>query len=165
LSATDFPIVVGLIAVALDSISSMDCTTPRTRSQPSSRRGSCAQLCRHLGGGLQFRRLSVLWPARRQDHRHRDRRSRCRRCASDLRCTDGRHYLEHRDLVAGHSVEQLGGLVGSGIAKVGLSAIVWAGLGKTAAAIVLSPLIGFSLVKSGKCWKFWFGSPRSRALP
>ena len=39
----------------------------------------------------------------------------------------------------------IGGLVGSGIAKVGLSAIVWAGLGKTAAAIVLSPLIGFSL--------------------
>jgi inorganic phosphate transporter, PiT family len=39
----------------------------------------------------------------------------------------------------------IGGLVGAGIAKVGLSAIVWAGLGKTAAAIVLSPLLGFFL--------------------
>ena len=39
----------------------------------------------------------------------------------------------------------IGGLVGAGIAKVGLSAIVWAGLGKTTAAIVLSPLIGFFL--------------------
>src|SRR5512147_2086190 len=39
----------------------------------------------------------------------------------------------------------IGGLVGAGIAKVGLSAVVWAGLGKTAAAIVLSPLIGFFL--------------------
>ena len=39
----------------------------------------------------------------------------------------------------------IGGLVGAGIAKVGLSAIVWVGLGKTAAAIVLSPLLGFFL--------------------
>jgi inorganic phosphate transporter, PiT family len=39
----------------------------------------------------------------------------------------------------------IGGLVGAGIAKVGLSAIVWTGLSKTAAAIVLSPLIGFAL--------------------
>ena len=39
----------------------------------------------------------------------------------------------------------IGGLVGAGIAKVGLSAIVWAGLGKTAAAIVVSPLLGFFL--------------------
>jgi PiT family inorganic phosphate transporter len=39
----------------------------------------------------------------------------------------------------------IGGLVGAGIAKVGLSAIVWVGLGKTAAAIVVSPLLGFFL--------------------
>jgi PiT family inorganic phosphate transporter len=39
----------------------------------------------------------------------------------------------------------IGGLVGSGTAKVGLSAIVWGGLAKTAAAIVLSPLSGFIL--------------------
>ena len=39
----------------------------------------------------------------------------------------------------------IGGLVGAGTAKVGLSAIVWGGLAKTAAAIVLSPLSGFIL--------------------
>jgi len=37
----------------------------------------------------------------------------------------------------------VGGLVGAGTAKAGLGAIVWGGLTKTAAAIVLSPLIGF----------------------
>jgi PiT family inorganic phosphate transporter len=39
----------------------------------------------------------------------------------------------------------IGGLAGAGIAKAGLSAIVWNGLGITAAAIVLSPLLGFFL--------------------
>ncbi|WP_020180346.1 inorganic phosphate transporter [Methylopila sp. M107] len=39
----------------------------------------------------------------------------------------------------------IGGLVGAGLAKVGLSSIVWAGLLKTAAAIVLSPAVGFFL--------------------
>ncbi|MEN3375080.1 MAG: inorganic phosphate transporter, PiT family [Hyphomicrobiales bacterium] len=39
----------------------------------------------------------------------------------------------------------IGGLVGAGAAKAGLGAIVWSGLGKTAAAIVLSPLLGFAL--------------------
>jgi PiT family inorganic phosphate transporter len=39
----------------------------------------------------------------------------------------------------------IGGLVGAGTAKVGFSAIVWSGLAKTAAAIVLSPLSGFIL--------------------
>jgi inorganic phosphate transporter, PiT family len=39
----------------------------------------------------------------------------------------------------------IGGLVGSGIAKAGLSAVVWSGFLKTAAAIILSPLIGFVL--------------------
>jgi PiT family inorganic phosphate transporter len=37
----------------------------------------------------------------------------------------------------------VGGLVGAGTAKAGLGAVVWSGLTKTAAAIVLSPLIGF----------------------
>src|SRR5215831_5287988 len=37
----------------------------------------------------------------------------------------------------------VGGLVGAGTAKAGLGAIVWPGLGKTSAAIVLSPLLGF----------------------
>jgi inorganic phosphate transporter, PiT family len=39
----------------------------------------------------------------------------------------------------------VGGLVGAGTAKAGWSAIVWSGLGKTSAAIVLSPLTGFLL--------------------
>ena len=39
----------------------------------------------------------------------------------------------------------IGGLVGAGLANVGLSSIVWAGLLKTAAAIVLSPAVGFFL--------------------
>jgi PiT family inorganic phosphate transporter len=38
----------------------------------------------------------------------------------------------------------VGGLVGAGTAKAGLVAVVWGGLSKTAAAIVLSPLIGFT---------------------
>ncbi len=36
----------------------------------------------------------------------------------------------------------IGGLVGAGIAKAGFSAVVWGGVGKTAAAIVLSPGVG-----------------------
>src|SRR4051812_17132833 len=39
----------------------------------------------------------------------------------------------------------IGGLVGAGAARAGLSAIVWSGFLKTAAAIVLSPLLGFAL--------------------
>jgi PiT family inorganic phosphate transporter len=39
----------------------------------------------------------------------------------------------------------VGGLVGAGAAKAGLAAVVWGGLGKTAAAIFLSPLLGFFL--------------------
>src|SRR5437899_7491552 len=39
----------------------------------------------------------------------------------------------------------IGGLVGAGVAKVGVKAIVWEGLAKTTAAIVLSPVSGFFL--------------------
>jgi PiT family inorganic phosphate transporter len=39
----------------------------------------------------------------------------------------------------------VGGLVGAGLAKAGLKAIVWGGVGKTAAGIVVSPLFGFVL--------------------
>jgi len=39
----------------------------------------------------------------------------------------------------------IGGLVGAGTAKVGIKAIVWDGLAKTSAAIVLSPVSGFVL--------------------
>jgi PiT family inorganic phosphate transporter len=39
----------------------------------------------------------------------------------------------------------IGGLVGAGVARAGLDAVVWTGFLKTAAAIVLSPLLGFVL--------------------
>jgi inorganic phosphate transporter, PiT family len=39
----------------------------------------------------------------------------------------------------------VGGLLGGGCAKAGISAIVWPGVIKTGAAIVLSPLVGFVL--------------------
>src|SRR6186713_1227895 len=39
----------------------------------------------------------------------------------------------------------IGGLVGAGIAKAGFGAVVWTGLGKTVAAIVVSPATGFIL--------------------
>src|SRR2546430_51126 len=39
----------------------------------------------------------------------------------------------------------IGGLVGAGMTKAGSAAVVWAGLTKTAAAIVLSPFTGFFL--------------------
>src|SRR3954467_6107318 len=39
----------------------------------------------------------------------------------------------------------IGGLVGAGMAKAGSAAVVWSGVSKTAAAIVLSPLAGFFL--------------------
>src|SRR3954466_7983120 len=39
----------------------------------------------------------------------------------------------------------IGGLLGGGLAKAGLSAVVWSGLTKTLLAIVLSPLVGFLL--------------------
>src|SRR3981081_4602263 len=39
----------------------------------------------------------------------------------------------------------IGGLVGAGVAKAGFSAVVWGGVGKTSAAIVVSPLVGFVL--------------------
>jgi PiT family inorganic phosphate transporter len=39
----------------------------------------------------------------------------------------------------------VGGLIGAGLAKAGFKAIVWAGVGKTAGAIVMSPALGFAL--------------------
>ena len=39
----------------------------------------------------------------------------------------------------------IGGLVGAALAKVGFSGIVWSGLGKALAGIVLSPTVGFLL--------------------
>jgi PiT family inorganic phosphate transporter len=39
----------------------------------------------------------------------------------------------------------IGGLIGGGMAKAGFGVLVWSGLSKTLAAIVLSPLVGFLL--------------------
>jgi inorganic phosphate transporter, PiT family len=39
----------------------------------------------------------------------------------------------------------VGGLIGAGTAKAGLSSIVWSGVGKTALAIILSPALGLVL--------------------
>lgn len=39
----------------------------------------------------------------------------------------------------------IGGLVGAGFSRAGSAAVVWSGVGKTTAAIVLSPLLGFYL--------------------
>jgi PiT family inorganic phosphate transporter len=39
----------------------------------------------------------------------------------------------------------IGGLLGAGVAKAGTSVIVWAGVSKSLAAIVLSPAVGFTL--------------------
>src|SRR5437868_8727948 len=39
----------------------------------------------------------------------------------------------------------IGGLLGAGLAKAGPAVVVWSGLSKTLAAIVLSPLLGFVL--------------------
>jgi inorganic phosphate transporter, PiT family len=51
----------------------------------------------------------------------------------------------------------IGGLVGAGAAKAGLNAVVWDGLFKTGAAIVLSPALGFVLalfLVLGVSWLF-----------
>jgi len=56
----------------------------------------------------------------------------------------------------------IGGLAGAGITKAGLGAIVWKGLGITAAAIVLSPLLGFFLallLVLGVSWAFVHSTP------
>ncbi len=62
---------------------------------------------------------------------------------------DGRDHLEHRHLAGRHSSSSshalIGGLVGAGVCKAGWNAVVWSGVGKTVAAIVLSPATGFFL--------------------
>lgn len=51
----------------------------------------------------------------------------------------------HFGIPSSSSHALVGGLVGAGTCKAGLGAVVWSGLGKTIAAIVLSPLLGFVL--------------------
>src|SRR5436190_2659598 len=58
----------------------------------------------------------------------------------------------------------IGGLVGAGVAKAGGGAIVWAGLIKTASAIVLSPMTGFFLALMlvlAVSWLFVRATPRA----
>src|SRR5688572_14111842 len=58
----------------------------------------------------------------------------------------------------------IGGLVGAGVAKAGSAAVVWAGLIKTASAIVLSPLTGFFLALMlvlTVSWLFVRATPRA----
>lgn len=51
----------------------------------------------------------------------------------------------HYGIPSSSSHALIGGLVGAGLAKAGFSAIVWSGIAKTTAAIVLSPAAGFLL--------------------
>ncbi len=58
----------------------------------------------------------------------------------------------------------IGGLVGAGVIKAGIGAIVWWGLGLTAAFIVLSPLLGFFLallLALAVSWTFARSNPRT----
>ncbi len=56
----------------------------------------------------------------------------------------------------------IGGLIGAGVTHVGFGAIVWAGVGKTAGAIVLSPVTGLFialLLVLGVSWAFKRAAP------
>ncbi|MGB6537479.1 MAG: inorganic phosphate transporter [Xanthobacteraceae bacterium] len=58
----------------------------------------------------------------------------------------------------------IGGLVGAGVVKAGIGAIVWQGLALTAAFIVLSPLLGFFLALLfvlAVSWGFAASNPRT----
>jgi PiT family inorganic phosphate transporter len=51
----------------------------------------------------------------------------------------------------------IGGLIGAGVARVGIGAIVWSGVSKTVVAIALSPLTGLAialLLMLGVSWAF-----------
>jgi PiT family inorganic phosphate transporter len=56
----------------------------------------------------------------------------------------------------------IGGLLGAGIAKAGIGAVVWPGVVKTVGAIVWSPLLGFTLailLWLGVAWMFLRSTP------
>jgi inorganic phosphate transporter, PiT family len=58
----------------------------------------------------------------------------------------------------------IGGIVGAGVTKAGIAAIVWPGLLTTAAAIVLSPTLGFVLalvLVLATSWAFVHANPRN----
>lgn len=57
----------------------------------------------------------------------------------------------------------IGGLVGAGAAKGGTGALIWSGVGKTVAFILISPLLGFllgSLLMLAVSWIFFHTTPR-----
>ncbi len=57
----------------------------------------------------------------------------------------------------------IGGLVGAGAAKAGGGALVWSGVGKTVAFILISPLLGFvlgSILMVSVSWLFFHSTPR-----
>ena len=56
----------------------------------------------------------------------------------------------------------IGGLVGAALAKSGSDSLVWSGIGKTVAFILISPLLGFllgSLLMLGVSWLFFRSTP------
>ena len=59
----------------------------------------------------------------------------------------------------------VGGLVGAGLAKVGVSSIVWSGLLKTVGAIFLSPAIGFFLALFFVLVVSWMFVPTRKVSP
>ena len=57
----------------------------------------------------------------------------------------------------------IGGLVGAALAKSGSQSLVWSGVGKTVAFIIISPLLGFllgSLMMVAVSWLFFHSTPR-----
>ncbi len=57
----------------------------------------------------------------------------------------------------------IGGLVGAGAAKAGSGALIWSGVGKTVAFILISPLLGFllgSFMMLAVSWVFFRTTPR-----
>jgi len=57
----------------------------------------------------------------------------------------------------------IGGLVGAALAKAGPGALIWSGVGKTVAFIIISPLLGFllgSLFMVAISWLFFHSTPR-----
>ena len=89
-------------------------------------------------------------PACRRHHRHRHRLAQHHRRPGDLRRADGRHRLERGHLAGGHPLlllprpdRRAGGR--RAVPRAAGTRCVWSGLGKTVAAIVLSPAIGFVL--------------------
>ena len=68
----------------------------------------------------------------------------------------------HFGIPSSSSHALIGGLLGAGISKAGLPAVVWTGISKTAAAIVLSPAVGFGLALAlvlAASWSFLRATP------